>query len=129
MHDRTAMLCLLLAMATAAMADDESIESLASLMEGTYEVDEPGSRMTDRRTRIDAPELGEVVFYLQVNQGADLDVYRQRILVFEAAASVVYQRAYSLQDPERWVDAVADDFSGIGRDAVERTLPDSQFPK
>ena len=124
MASRVAALLVMLAVATAASGEESLIDSLAAMMEGTYSIDENGYRMTDRRIRIAAPDIGDCVFYLQVNQGPELDVYRQRILVFEADGDQVTQRAYSLKEPEGWVDSGAHELAGLLPEAVERTLPD-----
>ncbi len=124
MTDRFVAILLLVALSTSAVADDELVESLASLIAGVYEINTPETRMTDRRIRIAAPDIGAVVFYLQVNQGPELAVYRQRILVLEADGDKVTQRAYSFIDPESWIDSSAHDLAGLLPEAVERTLPD-----
>ena len=95
------------------MALGGPIDDLAAMMQGRFDTHPPGvtvdidvsERLVDSRQRVDAPDLGDVVFYLQLNQGEDLKLYRQRILVFRIEGGVTVQRAYVLQDPERFVDA------------------------
>lgn len=110
--------------ATSLQAVDSRVEALAALMAGEYQIRNEDVIMTDRRTRIDAPALGDVVFYLEVRLGEALDVYRQRLLVLEGEGDEIIQRAYSLVEPGRWAGAGADDFQGVGRDVVAPTLPE-----
>ena len=124
MLERSLVAIVLLALAATSAADDDMLESFATLMQGRFEIDEPDNRMVDERIRVDAPAIGDVVFYMQLRQGPELAVYRQRILVFEAEDAAIYQRAYSLHEPERWVDASADQLSGLGADDIKPTLPD-----
>lgn len=92
-------LCLLLLLGSAAAAD-ETLESLAALMAGTYQSTSPP--FVDRRVRVAAPELGQVVFYLELLQGDPLEVYRQRLLVFERdERGRILQRAFLIADPDR----------------------------
>ena len=123
MIDRVVVVLLFVLLSATAVADDEIVESLATLMAGVYAIDTAETRMTDRRTRIVAPDIGDVVFYLQVNQGPELAVYRQRILVLEADGDRVIQHAYSFHEPGSWVDASAQDLAGLMQDAVKRVLP------
>ena len=100
------------------------IEELAALQTGTFD-SQGGDRLVDRRIRIDAPSLGDIVFYQQLNHRQELSVYRQRILVlYESAGGELVQAAYSLTDPERFVDATADSFRGLSEDALTRTMPE-----
>lgn len=99
---------------TSALADD--VERLAALMQGRFDSHPPNAgttdaeqRFVDSRQRADAPELGDVVFYLQLNRGADLELYRQRILVFTEHEGRIEQRAYTLKDPSQFVDAKTGD--------------------
>ena len=76
----------------------------------------------DHRVRIHAPPLGEWVFYQQLNQGEK--VYRQRILVLSDQDGVISQRAYSLKQPEAFVDACAEHqvFRGLSWEALVPVL-------
>ena len=67
------------------------------------------SRLVDSRQLVDAPEIGPIVVYLQLNSGDDLALYRQRVLVFTADGDTVVQRAYVIEQPERFTDAVSGD--------------------
>ena len=111
---------------TPAVANDGVLDDIAALMHGEFTMDVGETRMIDRRVRIDAPAVGDVVFYLQINQGPELAVYRQRILVLETdpASGDVVQRAFSLNDPERWVDAEPPQLKDLTMDDMERTLPE-----
>ena len=124
MLERRLAVLVLLALAAVAPADDDLLETFAALMQGRFEIDEPDNRMIDQRIRVDTPEVGDVVFYMQVRQGPELAVYRQRILVFEAEDAAIYQRAYSLHEPKRWVDASAVELSDLGADDIKPALPD-----
>ena len=113
-------------LASPALADSNTLHALATMMQGKFVIDDGDTRMTDRRVRIEAPDIGNVVFYLQLNQGPELALYRQRILLLEAVpgSDEVVQRAYSLIEPERFVDAEPSQFLGLSRDDIERILPD-----
>ena len=105
------------------------IDDLAELMQGRFDSHPPGiavdvdrsERLVDSRQRVVAPALGDVVFYLQLNQGEELRLYRQRILVFRIEDGLTVQRAYVLNEPERFVDARSGDaiLSGLVPDDVE----------
>ena len=94
-------------------AQDSLLDDIARAMEGRYDTHPTGietttsvdDRLVDSRQRVDAPSLGAVVFYLQLNTGANLDLYRQRVLVFEETETGVTQNAFTLREPERFVDA------------------------
>lgn len=96
-------------------AQHSLLNDIANAMEGRYDTHPAGietstsvdDRLVDTRRRVDAPSLGAVVFYLQLNTGGNLDLYRQRILVFEEMETGVVQNAYTLREPERFVDARA----------------------
>ena len=125
-------LAALLAIATlplSADADTAALERLAELMQGRYDTHAAHSpnrgenveeRLTDSRQRIDAPTLGPVVFYLQLNRGADLDLYRQRILIFTESQGEIHQNAYTLKDPGRFEDAESGD--AVLRDLSEADI-------
>ena len=113
------------------LAHADDLGELAAMMQGRFDTHAPGhtaepaddSRLTDSRQRVTAPTLGDVVFYLQLNQGADLRLYRQRILVFaiDEASGAIVQNAYVLREPGRFVDAVSGDavLDGLTADDVE----------
>lgn len=94
--------------ATAAHADENSAEQVADAMLGTWVADD--NRFVDRRIRVHAPALGAVVVYLQLNQGEDRTLYRQRILLLESDPDTgkVRQRAFALLEPDAFVDAAPD---------------------
>lgn len=110
-------------------ADDEALQRFAELLEGRYDTHAPASptalpadlRLIDSRQRVHAPALGDVVFYLQLNQGADRSLYRQRILVFEQRDGRIEQNAHTIKEAERFVDAVSGDavLQGITADDLE----------
>ncbi|MGI9260397.1 MAG: CpcT/CpeT family chromophore lyase, partial [Woeseiaceae bacterium] len=120
----------------ATAADQDQLDRLASLMAGRFDNQaaisdgdaEAGDFLSDWRQKIDAPLLGNAVFYLQLNQGADRDLYRQRILVLslDAETDSIKQTAYTLTNPEPFADAMStsDVFAGLGPDDVERMLDD-----
>ena len=122
------LLRLLLLVPLAVGADSATLERLAELMQGRYDSHPPGietnvpdaERLVDSRQRADAPALGDVVFYLQLNRGADRTLYRQRILVFTEKNGEIEQAAYTLKDAERFVDAEVGDpvLSGLTLDDV-----------
>jgi len=83
-----------------------SLEHLAEYMAGRFDTHAPGydsqlpieQRLTDSRQRIMAPAIGQTAFYLQLNQGATLMFYRQRIiaLVLNATSGAVVQKTLRL---------------------------------
>ncbi len=95
------------------------IDELASMMQGRFETravaqptgDLTDQRMIDSRQRIKLPELGEHVFYLQLNTGEELSLYRQRILTLQAGPQpqTIEQRAYTIANPQRFEDALPND--------------------
>lgn len=102
-----------------------TIDRLALMLEGHWDThagptDLPlEQRFVDRRVRIDAPEIGARVFYQQLNQRADLTLYRQRILVFaEDEHGQPVNRSYALADPQAHVDATAESLAGLTPDAL-----------
>ncbi len=99
------------------------LEALAEMMDGTFETSLP-EPFRDRRQRIEAPRLGQAVFYLQLNQGAELDLYRQRVLVLTPTpeGDAVVQRAYRLIEPELWVDAGPGQFTDLAPDQVHHAM-------
>ncbi len=109
-------------------AGADALDALARSMQGRFDTHAPGretnlpidQRLVDSRQRADAPAIGEVVFYLQLNQGADLRLYRQRLLVFAIEGESIVQRAYVLNDPARFVDARSGDavLSDIAADDI-----------
>ena len=104
---------LLAALPLSATADNGALDVLAKLMQGRFDTHAPGhasdlpheGRLIDSRQLVDAPDLGAVVFYLQLNQGEDLSLYRQRILIFEVQDGGIIQKAYTLNDAPKFVDA------------------------
>ncbi len=98
-------------------ADSGNLERLAELMQGRYDThaaatvaaNEAEERLTDSRQRVDAPALGPVVFYLQLNRGSELGLYRQRILVFTESEGRIHQNAFTLKDPAKFENAVLGD--------------------
>ncbi len=120
----------------ASAADQAMLDSLADLMAGRFdnqaaisagEVQEDDF-LSDWRQRIDAPGLGDTVFYLQLNDGADRGLYRQRILVLsiDSATDSIKQVAYTLKSAEQFIDAMStsDVFRDLGPDDVERMFDD-----
>ena len=113
--------------ATPAFAD-EQLERLAMLMDGTFVFD-PGNQkadqgyFSDRRERIDAASIGQYVFYLQLNQGEERRLYRQRILVISRNEEngQIEQRTYRLKEAERFADGSAanGDFDGFSDQDIE----------
>ncbi|MFK7887569.1 MAG: chromophore lyase CpcT/CpeT [Gammaproteobacteria bacterium] len=91
------------------------LDELSSSLQGRYDTHHPAhettvpdqQRLIDSRQRVKMPELGEHVFYLQLNQGADLALYRQRILSLTQGPHphTVEQRTYTISDPKKLVDA------------------------
>ena len=119
-----------------AAADQAMLDDLADLMAGRFdnqaavaagEIEEDGF-LSDWRQKIDAPRLGDTVFYLQLNDGADRGLYRQRILVLsvDEASGAIKQVAYTLKNAEQFVDAMStsDVFKDLGPDDVERMFDD-----
>ena len=98
-------------------ADAGPLEELAETMQGTFDTHPPGhtatarqtERLVDSRQRVDAAPIGDVVFYLQLNRTGDLVLYRQRILTFSLRDGTIVQRAYLLNEPERFEDAARGD--------------------
>lgn len=110
---------------------DSDIDDLARLMNGKFDTRagtaelEPDSRLVDQRLRVEAPQVGDYVFYQQINHREGLELYRQRILVLEVSASgQIEQRAYMLKEPEWYVDAGAEAFNSIDLDKVKAFMPD-----
>ncbi len=113
-------------------ADQDQLDRLALLMAGRFDnqatTSENENLLVDWRQKIDAPLLGNTVFYLQLNQGPDRDLYRQRILVLslDTDTDSIRQTAYTLKNPEPFVDAMStsDVFKALGPDDVEQLLDD-----
>jgi hypothetical protein len=126
---RTALVIVSLAVPTTVTADSE-IGELASLLEGRFENlatdTKPDDRMVDERVRLDAPLLGEFVFYQQIRHKEGLEVYRQRVLVLEVSADSgrIEQNAYSLKQPEWYVDADANAFASLSKDGLNDFMSD-----
>ena len=116
---------LMLSLTTTAVAES-TIDKLGAMLEGTFESTDPDNSFIDRRTRVAAPELGDHVFYYQLNDGPDLEVYRQRILVLndDAEDGAIRQSAWTLNDPEPFVDATRDDFAELTLEQVTATMPE-----
>ena len=131
-----ALIAIGLPVQSASAADQTMLDELADLMAGRFdnqaaidagEVDE-SSFLSDWRQRIDAPRLGDTVLYLQLNDGADRGLYRQRILVLsiDSATDSIKQVAYTLKNAEQYADAMSTSevFSDLGPDDVERMFDD-----
>jgi len=111
---------------------DSELSQLAKMISGTFDTHaaNPGlpsdQRLVDKRVQVYAPQLGEFVFYQQINQHADLNVYRQRVLVLgvSAASGQIEQRAYKLREPEWYVDADSSAFDGINMDRLDAFMHD-----
>ncbi len=121
--NRTTTLILLAAVSfvTACAGTSNTLQSLSELMSGNFDTASAkdsavsDNRFIDQRIRIQAPELGEYVFYQQLNQGNALKLYRQRIVVFSMNpdGSAITSRSYALRSPENYVDAKAPDFENF----------------
>ncbi len=116
---------------SAAAADTSNLDRLADLMHGTFDThasnadSKPETHLVDRRVRIDLPLLGDYVFYSQINEGEEQTVYRQRILALEAADDGrIVQSAYSLKNPDQFVDAGPGDFTEVSKADLVASLPD-----
>ncbi len=131
---RASILALLIACAPAS-ADE--LHTLARMMDGRFAAHaealgqalQPESQFVDSRQRIKAPSLGNYVFYQQLNQGADLELYRQRIFVLRRNPDTnkIEQQTFRLRQPQRYVDARAGDAAFEGFSAADRArdrLPD-----
>lgn len=114
-----AMLCCAFAQA------DSNLDRLDELMQGKFEAVDPERPFTDQRFRINAPELGNYVYYYQINSGPEMKVYRQRILIVTLNDSgLPSQDALVLTDPDAYAGASPDAFSGFGDDDVESFMPE-----
>lgn len=120
---------LLLSFSASAQAN---IDELAGLLKGSFDnlgtdVDDgPNDRMIDTRIRVEVPQLGEYVFYQQINHSEALEVYRQRILVLsvDADTGALVQHAYALRAPEWFVDAEANAFGRLTMEDLDAFMPD-----
>ncbi|MEM7502563.1 MAG: chromophore lyase CpcT/CpeT [Pseudomonadota bacterium] len=122
-----AMLAALLPLSVS--ADPATLERFAELLQGRYDThaattaaaNDADERLIDSRQRIDAPALGPVVFYLQLNRGGELDLYRQRILVFTIIDGRIHQNAFTLKDPSRFENADTGDavLEQVSEDDIE----------
>lgn len=132
MHLRLLAIFVLLCSAQCCLADT-ALEDLAVLMQGRFDSHLPGiatdvpldERIIDSRQQIAAPQIGALVVYLQLNRGAGLDLYRQRVLVFDVGADgAVTQQAFTLSEPERFIDANTGDavLLDLSRDDLEPLL-------
>lgn len=123
-------LCLALLIASVpAQADD--LQTLARLMDGRFAAHpdslgqgvQPEDQFVDWRQRVEAPSLGNYVFYQQLNQGSDLELYRQRIFVlsWNPDTREIEQQTFRLRHPQHYVDARANDaaFEGFSATDVE----------
>ena len=92
---------------------DSNIADLANLLTGTFDSHafdpglSPEQRFVDKRLRLDTPNIGDYVFYQQINERSNLQLYRQRILVLTVStgSNRIQQRAFKLRDAEWYVDA------------------------
>jgi len=132
----TLMACGMLLPALGAQAGqngaDDSVRAMLAMMEGTYRSDPTVATdaelpdLLDRRVLVQAPTFGDYVMYWQLNSGPDSEVYRQRLLVFEATDDgEIVQTTWSFRTPERFVDAfdAPELFAELAADAVVATLP------
>ena len=122
--------------ASGAADDTPLLSRLAEAMAGRFDTQcqcangsaSPGERFVDWRQRIDAPALGDYVFYQQLNRGDKLTLYRQRILVLRQRpdSDRVEQVTYALREAERYVDGGASDavFDDLGTDRLEPVFDD-----
>jgi hypothetical protein len=119
-------------------ADSEQIDHLLNLMQGEFRNDhgslaEGEPVLQDRRIRVDAPQLGEYVVYMQVNSGKELKVYRQRLLVFtrDPDGGTVLQHTWAFKNPDRFVDGFEKPelFRDVGPEDLELTLPEGCIQK
>ncbi len=102
----------------------EAIDRLDRLMKGKFVSTDADNPFTDTRFRIDAPDLGEHVYYYQVNDGPDLEVYRQRVLVVSVGDDgAISQVALSFKDPDKYANAPADAFAGLTMESLLPGLP------
>lgn len=124
------ILCLIASAFTGSAAWCSDIDELAEMLAGSFDsrlvspdqsadqIDDQSDeeRFVDRRIRLTLPTLGPYVFYQQINQHEDLEVYRQRVLVLQVSETTgqIEQRAFSLRDAARFVDADAEAFEAIG---------------
>ncbi len=126
---RRAIIFALLVAATPSSADE--LATLAQVMDGRFAAradslgqdTQPEDQFIDWRQRIKAPSLGNYVFYQQLNQGPDLELYRQRIFVIKRNPDTgeIEQQTLRLQNPQDYVDARASDeaFAGFSARDVE----------
>ncbi len=126
---QTPLLAGALFMMSAVFADSE-LEQLATLIEGTFDShlanpEQPlEQRLVDRRIRLNNSELGDVVFYQQINHREDLSVYRQRILVVSEVGGELLQHAYALLEAGKFVDAGVDAFTTLNERDLDAFMPD-----
>ncbi|MFK8031597.1 MAG: chromophore lyase CpcT/CpeT [Gammaproteobacteria bacterium] len=126
----TAVILMLLSACSTTPQPTTSLElaKLATYFEGHFDTHaKPGSRTSVRHTlsrqRVTAPALGEHVYYSQSNRGQKLKLYRQRILVLEADTSTgqIVQRSFTLNNPEKFIDARTGDpvLSGLTANDIQ----------
>ncbi len=122
MNRKAALLLLATVTSVAACASTpDKLQLLSNLMSGTFDTAAAkdsaisDNRFIDQRIRIQAPELGEHVFYQQLNQGDALSLYRQRIVIFSTnpTGTEITSRSYALRSPEDYVNAGASDFENF----------------
>ena len=101
---------ILLSTPSAAENGDSSAAQLASSMVGTFatRADAPGTAFADFRASL--PTMGDGQWiYFQRNQGADMQVYRQRVLqLIDQPDGSVSQITYTIAEPERFATAPQD---------------------
>ncbi|QLC20942.1 hypothetical protein HFP51_01310 [Parasphingopyxis sp. CP4] len=101
---------ILLSTPSAAENGDSRAVELAAAMTGTFatRADAPGTAFADFRTAI--PPLGDGEWiYFQRNQGAEMQVYRQRVLqLVDRPDGSVAQITYTIAEPERFASAPDD---------------------
>ncbi|MCH9696141.1 MAG: chromophore lyase CpcT/CpeT [Gammaproteobacteria bacterium] len=133
MTSSTSVFCLCLLLVTTAQADPEPA-AFASMLAGRFDsqlllaADEPSSenRLIARFERVAAADIGEFVFYQQLNDGADLRVYRQRLLVLSIGTSgEIMQSAFSFKEPEHFVAVLDKDyvFPGVKHEDLIEFMP------
>lgn len=118
------------ALAVSPAWSESDIERLSTLLAGTFDTHvldpdlPPEQRFVDKRLRLNAPQLGDYVFYQQINQHENLQLYRQRILILSvpSGSDQIQQQAFSLRDADWYVDADASVFAALRMDDLEDAL-------
>lgn len=79
-----------------------ALERLLAMLEGTYVGGDSDEPMTDTRFRIDAPKLGQHVYYGELRPATSDEPYRQNINILTAEGDVVRQRTMQLKNGSEW---------------------------